>query len=139
MNQARLQHKKQITAGKFVVGIDPAKRHHQATIINPNDIHVGKSFSFPASSDGYTLALWKNIEKCLSPCNKDTVLFAVETSCNLWQTIAFYLHSLGYTVLMVSPLSTYHERPIMNHVFSRTDPKDAFHIAAIAQRDGPVD
>lgn len=83
MNHARLQQKKQMTAGKFIVGIDPAKRHHQATIIDPSGIRLGKSFSFPVSSDGYTVALWKNIEKCLSPCNKDTVLFAVETSCNL--------------------------------------------------------
>ncbi len=33
MNHARLQLKKQMTAGKFIVGIDPAKRYHQATII----------------------------------------------------------------------------------------------------------
>lgn len=57
------------------------------------------------------------------------MVFALETSCNLWQTVAFYLHCvMGYTVVLISPLNTYHERPILNLDFSRTDPKDAFTL-----------
>jgi len=134
MNQARLQHKKEMVAGKFIIGIDPAKNFHQAAVIDANGTQLGKSFSFPVTNEGYTALLWRNIDKCLGPCNSDTVVFAVETSCNLWQTIVYFLHGRGFAVAMVSPLSTYHQRPILDHDFSRTDPKDAFHIATLAQR-----
>ena len=59
---------------------------------------------------------------------------AIETSCNLWNTLAAYLHEKGYTILLVSPLTTHHARPLRNHDFSRTDPKDAFLIADQAQQ-----
>jgi len=64
----------------------------------------------------------------------EELAFAIETSCNLWDTLAFYLHGQGFTVLLVSPLSTHHARPIMNLEFSHTNPKDAFLVATVAQR-----
>jgi transposase len=57
------------------------------------------------------------------------VVFAVETSSNLWNTIAHYLNKKEYSVLLINPLTTYHSRPLMNHDFSKTDPKDAFLVA----------
>ena len=52
--------------------------------------------------------------------------------------MAFYLTENGYSVLLVSPLSTKHTRPVMNHDFFKTDPKDALIIANNA-RDGYFD
>ena len=66
------------------------------------------------------------------------MVFAVETSCNLWQNITFYLHSKGFHVVLVSPLKTYHSRAVINNDFSRTDPKDA-HIVACNARNGHFD
>jgi transposase len=135
MNAKRLELKKEIVEGNVVIGIDPAKKKHQAAIVDESGMQLGSSFSFPVSHEGFTVILWKNIAKHLPTCNPATVVFAVETSCNLWQTLAFYLHTtMGYTVLLVSPLSTHYERPIMNLDFSRTDPKDAFLIASLARR-----
>jgi len=37
-------------------------------------------------------------------------------------------------VLLVSPLTTHHARPLHNHDFSHTDPRDAFLIAEQAYR-----
>jgi transposase len=135
MNQERLQRNKQIVDSKIIIGIDPAKAKHQAAMINVDGVQIEKSFSFSVSAEGFHRELWKNIAKSLPQCNPQSVVFAVETSCNLWQTVAFYLHCvMGYTVVLISPLSTYHERPILNLDFSRTDPKDAFLVASLARK-----
>jgi hypothetical protein len=62
------------------------------------------------------------------------LVFAIETACSLWETLAFFLCDGGYTIVLVSPLSTHHARPIMSMEFSRTDPKDAYLVATVAQR-----
>jgi transposase len=123
------QQKKDFITGKTIVGIDPAKQHHQAAVVNQFGIQIGKSFSFPVIMDGFNNALWKKLNSIISQYTTDNLVFAVETSCNLWKTIAYYLHEKGYTVLLVNPLTTHHSRPLMNHDFSKTDPKDAFLIA----------
>jgi transposase len=128
-----LQSKREAIAGKVIVGIDPAKNKHQVAILDPQGVQLSNSFGFDVSCEGYTDHLWKKVTKILPTCNPHSVIFAVETSCNLWQTIAFYLHQQGYSVLLVSPLTTYHTRPMISHEFSRTDPKDALLVASNAQ------
>lgn len=133
-----LQEKRQFVTGKYVVGIDPSKAKHQAAVIETNGIQVGKSFTFNTTYQGYHSDLWKRLNKIIPNMDKDTIVFAIETACNLWQTLAFYLKAKGYHVLLVSPLSTKHTRPVMNHDFSKTDPKDALIVANNA-RDGYFD
>lgn len=132
MRISSLQDKRSMIDGMIVVGIDPAKAKHQAVIIAPTGIQIGKTFSFDVSHEGYSTTLWHKVRLLVPNCNPDTVVFAIETSCNLWLTLAFYLHHEGYRVLMVSPLTTYHSRPMINHDFSRTDPKDALLVASNA-------
>lgn len=130
----QLQKKRRLIDGKIIVGIDPAKAKHQAAVINPAGDQVGKSFSFDVSTQGYTTVLWQKLLQIVPNCNPDTTGFAIETSCNLWSTLASYLHRKGFKILLVSPLTTYHARPIVNHDFSRTDPKDAFLVASSARQ-----
>jgi len=134
MNHLRLQRNRELLASKIVIGIDPAKDKHQAAVVDAQGNQRGASFSFPVSAAGYSETLWRNIAKVLPTCNAPDVVFAIETACNLWDTLAFFLFSRGYTVVLVSPLSTHHARPIMSMEFSRTDPKDAFLVATVAQR-----
>lgn len=134
MNHQRLQAQREALAGKIVIGIDPAKDKHQAAVVDAQGNQRGASFSFPVSAAGYSETLWRNIAKVIPSCNVRDVVFAIETACNLWETLAFYLRSHGYSVVLVSPLSTHHSRPIMSMEFSRTDPKDAYLVAIIAQR-----
>jgi transposase len=68
----------------------------------------------------------------------NNTVFAVESSCTFWQALASFLIRRGFTVLLVSPLTTHHSRPIINHDFSKTDPKDALIIACSA-KDGYYD
>ena len=122
--------KQQLIAGKYIVGIDPAKKKHQAVILTPDGLQLGKSFCFDVSYEGYSNTLWKKVTFLVPNCNPENIVFAIETSCNLWMTLAFYLKAEGYTVVMVSPLTTHLSRPMAKHDFSRTDPKDALLIAS---------
>jgi transposase len=103
------------------------------------------SFTFANSKQGY-LKLLKKVRQQTAKSNEKNIIFAIETSCNLWCTLSYFLRSSGYDVLLVSPLTTKHSRlastgqarPMLNHDFSRTDPKDALLIAGSA-RDGFFD
>ena len=37
--------KLQLIAGKYIVGIDPAKAKHQAVLLDPSGLQIGKSFA----------------------------------------------------------------------------------------------
>ena len=134
MNHRRLQANRERLAGKIVIGIDPAKDKHQAAIVDPQGNQRGASFSFPVTATGFGETLWRSVARILPSCNIQEVVFAIETACSLWDTLAFFLFSRGYRVVLVSPLSTHHARPIMSMEFSRTDPKDAYLVATVAQR-----
>ena len=133
-----LQLKRQLVLDRIIVGIDPSKKKHQAAVIDKNGIQMGKTFTFQVNYDGYSHQLWKKLGKLIDEIDPNHVAFAVETACNLWQTIAVYLARCGFMVLLVSPLTTKHTRPAINHDFSRTDPKDALIVANNA-RNGYFD
>jgi transposase len=133
MELSSLQQKRSMIDGMTIVGIDPAKAKHQAMVIDPIGSQLGKTFSFDVSHEGYTNTLWHKLRQIVPNCNPQSVAFAVETSCNLWLTLCAYLEGEGYRVLLVSPLTTHHARPMLNHDFSRTDPKDALIVASNAQ------
>lgn len=128
-----LQIKRQFIAEKYVVGIDPAKAKHQAAILDPHGIMISQPFTFSTNRRGYDTFL-KKVKLQTTDVNAEEIVFAIETSCNLWITVTHFLRQQGYDVLLVSPLTTKHSRPMLNHDFSRTDPKDAILMAGNAQR-----
>jgi hypothetical protein len=97
------QTQREAIAGKIVIGIDPAKDKHQAAVVDAHGNQRGASYSFPVSATGYGETLWGNMAKVVPSCNAQSVVFAIETACNLWETLAFYLRSRGYAVVFVSP------------------------------------
>jgi len=103
MNHQRLQTQREALAGKIVIGIDPAKDKHQAAVVDAHGNQRGSSFSFPVSATGYGETLWRNMAKVVPNCNVQNVVFAIETACNLWETLAFYLRGRGFAVVLVSP------------------------------------
>jgi transposase len=138
MSYAALQMKRRLVADKVIVGIDPAKKKHQATVIDTHGIQLGESFTFQHSYEGFTGTLWKKLSEIDVPTDPKSLIFAIESSCNLWQCLSAYLKQRGFTVLLVSPLTTHHSRSFLNHDFSKTDPKDALLMANSA-RDGYYD
>lgn len=133
-----LQEKRRFISGKTIVGVDPAKQRHQAAILDADGLQIGNPFAFAHNVQGFTEKLWGKLRQYLDECNPETLVFAIETSCNLWQVLSYYLVTEGYQVILVSPLTTKHSRPLFNHDFSHTDPKDALLIASNA-RDGYFD
>jgi transposase len=134
MRTDRYQQKRQAVLGKSILGIDPGKAKHHGAILDASGAQQGTSFGFSVSREGFDHTLWKQIQKRLDAYRPEDLVIAVETSCNLWKTIAHYCHEKGYTVALVKPLTTYHSRSLMKHDFSRTDPKDAFLIADNTQK-----
>jgi len=128
------QEKRSNVVDKIIIGIDPGKARHHAVIINANGIPTGKTFSFSVSYDGFRKKLWEEINKQIENYTSSDLLFAVEASCNLWQTICSYLRMAGYEVVLVSPMCTKQSRVMLNNDFSKTDPKDALLIALNTQR-----
>ena len=126
-----LQRKQQVS-GKRIVGIDPAKDSHAAVVLDENRMVTGNPFTFKTTHEGYNIVLWKKLDQILGNYGPDDLVFAVETACALWRTLVEYLSDLGYTVLLVNPLTTYHTRPLMNNDYSKTDPKDALLVATNA-------
>lgn len=134
MNSKRIKEKRHFISDKIIIGIDPAKRNHQAMIIDELGIPFCKSFSFNNTYSGFNEDLWKKLKTVLKEIDPQKVVFAVEISINLWQKLCHFLHRKGFTVLMVSPLYTKHERPKMDNTYSKTDPKDALAIANCARQ-----
>jgi len=129
MKNKQLQAKRRFIHDKTIIGIDPSKGKHQAIVINSMGEPIGNSFSFDHSFMGFHVTLWKKLKQRLESINSGEVVFAVEISINYWQKLCEYLQQKGFTVLMVSPLATRHERPKMSNNFTRTDPKDALAVA----------
>ena len=127
------QERKRNIAGLKVIGIDPAKEKHQVTVLDEHGIQMGTSFSINVSHKGFNEDLWKKLGKILGKFKKEEVVFAIESSCDLWRVFAGYLQNRGYTVVLVSPFITYKTRPTINNDFSKTDPKDAYLVAENAQ------
>jgi transposase len=134
MNSKSLETKRHFINGKTIIGIDPAKKKHQAIIIDPVGVPIGNTFKFNNSFNGFHLELFHKLNSYISELSPDNVVFAVEISINLWQKLCCFLSDKGFTVLMVSPLFTHHERPKINNNFSRTDPKDALAVANCARQ-----
>ena len=127
MKYKALETKRQFIKNKFVVGIDPAKERHQAAVLDPYGSQLA-IFTFRVNFHGFHTRLWKKLQEVLPEAAFKELVFAIETSCNLWQNFAHYLHASGFP--LVSPLTTYRSRSLINHDFSHTDPKDALLVAS---------
>lgn len=134
MNSKSLEAKRHFINGKTIIGIDPAKKKHQAFIIDSIGVPIGSTFKFNNSFNGFHQELFNKLNSYLPDLSPGKVVFAVEISINLWQKLCCFLSNKGFTVLMVSPLFTHHERPKINNNFSRTDPKDALAVANCARQ-----
>ncbi len=65
MHCSRRSHKRQAVAGKWILGIDPAKERQTAILIDPSGETQGSSFSFKVTSQGFRETLPKQLERRL--------------------------------------------------------------------------
>ena len=110
MKHKTLRMKRHFINGKIIIGIDPSKEKHQAMVINSIGDTIKSSFTFKHTYHGFNVTLIKRLKERLQPFNQQNLVFAVETSINYWQKLCYHLNSKGFTVVLVRPLATRHER-----------------------------
>lgn len=93
-NQKVLAEKKAFVYEKYIIGIDPAKANHQAAILDPKGIQIGKSFSFRNSQLGFANLL-KKADSMIGQFTKENTIIAIETSRNLWQVPMRFFAEMG--------------------------------------------
>lgn len=111
----------------YIVGVDIAKRAHEAIIINDSGAVIQKPFSFQNTSQGFEKFLSK-LHK-ISP-EKDDFIIAMESTSHYW--IAFYsaLFRKEYQVKVMNPIQS----DALRNLYIRqvkTDAHDCFVIAEV--------
>ena len=108
----------------FFVGIDIAKRKHEAVVIDEKGRIVQKPFHFPNSLSGYNSLI--SLVKRITSTRKD-VVFGMESTSHYWLALYSHLIKDGYTI-----------NPIQSDAFrglfirqAKTDPIDAVIIAEV--------
>ncbi len=149
MNIERIQQGKALVRDKYIVGIEPRDKSHKAVIISPAGLPVSKPFGFSVNREGFL-----NFEKTvLSRIPKEyhsEIIIGLEISCNLWQTFSDYIQQKNkkadsnnsadnktrskFTLVNVSPMTTYLARGKRHSNFNKSDNRDAMLIAESVQQ-----
>ena len=111
----------------IIVGIDIAKRSHEACLINESGTLLGKSFSFPNSLAGVDLLL-----KQLRKHNPDSlpVVFGMEATGHYWLPLYSRLVQEGFVVHVINPIQSDSLRNFFIRQ-TKTDQVDSFLIAEV--------
>ena len=111
----------------LIVGIDIAKRSHEACLINESGTMLGKTFSFPNSHAGVELLL-KQVRKH----NPDSqpVVFGMEATGHYWLALYSRLVQDGFTVHVINPIQSDSLRNFYIRQ-TKTDQVDSFLVAEV--------
>ena len=88
----------------FIVGIDIAKRSHEAIIIAEDGQVVRKAFSFRNNCTGYNLLLEQVRRLTLV---KSQIVFAMESTAHYWLALYARLLKDGYAVMVLNPIKSH--------------------------------
>lgn len=111
----------------YIVGIDIAKRKHEAAVIDGEGAVIIKPFSFTNNCSGYNRLL-AMLTKAKLPL--DEVSFAMEATGHYWLALFTRLQKEGFRVQVINPVQT---NSIRNFYIrqAKTDPRDALLIAEV--------
>lgn len=111
----------------FFVGIDIAKKNHEASIIDSNGKLLDKSISFSNSQAGSSKLI-----SLLEKYNIDTsnVVIGMEATGHYWLSLYSHLLDLEYTVYVINPIQSDAFRKMYIRQ-TKNDSKDSFVIAQI--------
>ncbi len=111
----------------IIVGIDIAKRSHEACLINESGTMLGKTFSFPNSHAGVELLL-KQVRKY--NLDSQPVVFGMEATGHYWLALYSRLIQDGFTVHVVNPIQSDSLRNFYIRQ-TKTDQVDSFLVAEV--------
>ena len=110
----------------YIVGIDIAKNHHEASIVSPEGKQIGPSLRFATThkgADSLMSFIFKNIGN--SPC-----VFGMEATGHYWYPIYSFLKAKGYTIYVINPIQSDSLRK-MYILQTKNDSIDSFLIAEV--------
>lgn len=113
----------------FIVGIDIAKRSHEAVIITEDGQIVRKAFNFRNNCTGYNLLL-EQVRKLTLV--KSQIVFAMESTAHYWLALYAKLSKDGYTVMVLNPIQSHSLRELYIRK-AKTDTKDSLVIADLVR------
>ncbi|WP_317854399.1 IS110 family transposase [Chakrabartyella piscis] len=111
----------------FIVGIDIAKRSHEAVIINSDGQIVRKAFVFKNDLDGFKKLLSES-EKLST--NKSDFIFAMESTSHYWLAVYSALLKQGFETKVINPIQS----DALRNLYIRqvkNDSHDSFIIAQV--------
>ena len=111
----------------FIVGIDVAKRNHEAIVLNSKGTVVKKAFNFANTTDG--LEKLQGILGTISS-NPDDFTVAMESTAHYWVALYSALTRRGYTVQVLNPLQSNALRGLYIRQV-KNDQRDCFIIAEV--------
>ena len=111
----------------YIVGIDIAKRKHEAAVIDESGTVIIKSFSFTNNCSGYNRLIGA-IRKANLPLTE--VQFAMEATGHYWLPLFARLQREGFLVQVINPVQTNSIRSFYIRQ-AKTDPRDALLIAEV--------
>ena len=113
----------------FIVGIDVAKRNHEAAIITSEGELVRKAFRFPNNCSGYNLLL-EQVRKLTGI--KSQITFALESTAHYWLALYARLTKDGYSVVVINPVQSHSLRDFYIRK-TKTDARDCLIIADVVR------
>lgn len=111
----------------YYVGIDIAKRNHEASVIDSEGKPLSNSISFANSKEGCDklLVLFEKLG-----VNGDNSVIGMEATGHYWLSLYSYLLELGYDLKVINPIQSDAFRK-MSIRKTKTDSKDSLNIAQI--------
>ena len=111
----------------FFVGIDIAKKTHQAAITSDDGKLIGKAFKFSNTIDGFNLFLEK-----LGAVSTELSQFEIgmEATGHYWYPIYSFLKAKGYTIYVINPIQSDSLRKMYIRQ-TKNDSIDSFLIAEV--------
>ena len=82
------------------VGIDIAKRNHEASVVSQDGSIVRKAIRFANSQAGYNKLM--DMVRSLN----EPVVFGMEATVHYWRTLYTHLRSDGFTVHVINPIQS---------------------------------
>ena len=113
----------------FIVGIDIAKRSHEAVIITEDGQIVRKAFNFRNNCTGYNQLL-EQVRKLTLV--KSQFVFAMESTAHYWLALYARLLKDGYTVMVLNPIQSHSLRELYIRK-AKTDARDSLIIADLVR------
>lgn len=111
----------------YIVGVDVAKRSHEATVIDSSGSTIKKAFNFRNDADGFQKLM--SVLEAVSTDPSDFVI-GMESTSHYWLALYSNLRRRGYTVHVFNPIQS----NALREMFIRqvkNDERDCFVIAEV--------